>query len=318
MKSLVFDIGGTSIKYGVCEDGVLTDVRETPTEAYCGGRHVMDRIISLIEEKGARDAIDNANGTKTAAIDAIGISTAGQVDSDTGRIIYANDNIPGYTGIEIRKELEERFHVPVMVENDVNSAAMGEAVYGAGSAFEHFLCLTYGTGVGGAIIHHKELYRGSTFSAGEFGGIVTHGTRKLNGTDVFDGCYERFASTTALVNSVHRYNPDLSNGRKIFEQLADPNVKELIDAWIDEILIGLATVIHIFNPSCVVLGGGIMVQPYIIDVIKRKLPSHIMPSFAQVQIAPAKLGNSAGLLGIYYLAEQYVLSDKSPQKGRLQ
>ena len=165
MKALVFDIGGTSIKYGRCENGILTDVNETPTDASLGGRHIMDVITGLIKNE--------------TDYDAIGVSTAGQVNAETGSIIYANSNIPGYTGTEIKKELTGLFDVPVMVENDVNSAAMGEASYGAGKDYDSFLCLTYGTGVGGAIIQNGALFHGSSFSAGEFGGIVTHGTVKL-------------------------------------------------------------------------------------------------------------------------------------------
>ncbi len=296
MKALVFDIGGTSIKYGRCENGILTDVNETPTDASLGGRHIMDVITGLIENE--------------TDYDAIGVSTAGQVNAETGSIIYANSNIPGYTGTEIKKELTGLFDVPVMVENDVNSAAMGEASYGAGKDYDSFLCLTYGTGVGGAIIQEGALFHGSSFSAGEFGGIVTHGTVKLSGADVFDGCYERFASTTALVRSAQKLDASLSNGRRIFERLAEPSVKKLVDNWIDEILLGLSTIIHIFNPPCIVLGGGIMVQPYITEEITRRLPAQIMPSFAHVKILPAQLGNSAGLLGIYHLTEKLVNREK--------
>ncbi len=293
MKALVFDIGGTSIKYGVCENGTLTQVKETPTEAYCGGRHVLNLVASLVGQKSGYDAI--------------GISTAGQVNPDTGTIIYSNNNIPGYTGMQIRKEFEELFHVPVMVENDVNSAAMGEAIYGAGVAYNDFICITYGTGVGGAIIHKKQLQHGSAFSAGEFGGIVTHGEEKLAGSGLLDGCYERFAATSTLSESARSYDPSLSNGRKIFERITEPKVKAIVDAWIDEIILGLVTIVHIFNPTCIVLGGGIMEQPYIIEKIREKLPSMIIPGFRHVQILPAKLGNSAGLLGIYYLTQQYII-----------
>ena len=156
MKVLVFDVGGTSIKYGCCVDSQLTEVHETPTEAKKGGRHIVDTLVSLIE--------------KQSGYDAIGISTAGQVNADEGYIIYANENIPGYTGTRIKAELEAKFGVPVVVENDVNSAALGELRYGAGQGSKEFLCLTYGTGVGGAIVLNGNVYTGSAFSAGSFGG----------------------------------------------------------------------------------------------------------------------------------------------------
>lgn len=296
MKILVFDIGGTSIKHGYCIDNALKEVNETPTDAKKGGRHVIDTVISLIKEQDGYDAI--------------GISTAGQVNAEKGSIIYANSNIPGYTGMQIRQELESLFHVPVAVENDVNSAALGEAITGAGREHDNFLCLTYGTGVGGAIIQDKAVYHGSSFSAAEFGAIVTHGTTRKGSADYFDGCYERYASTTALVKKAMEYDPALDTGRKIFAQIDDPNVMNILDAWIDEIMMGLATLTHIFNPSCIIVGGGIMVQPLVVEKIQQKIDQYIMPSFSHVKILPAKLGNTAGLLGANHLAVQ-LLGGKS-------
>lgn len=296
MKVLVFDIGGTAIKYGYCIDSKLEEVHETPTEAKKGGRHIVDTLVSLI--------------SRQEGYDAIGISTAGQVNADEGFIIYANENIPNYTGTRIRAELEAQFHVPVVVENDVNAAAMGEAVYGAGRGHGDFLCLTYGTGVGGAIVRDGKVYHGSSFSAAEFGAIVTHSEEKIHGKDFFDGCYERYASTTALVRKAMEYDPKLDNGKKIFENLDDPNVLAILDSWVDEIMLGLSSLTHIFNPSSIVLGGGIMVQPLIMELIRKKVSRYIMPSFAHVDIRPAELGNSAGLLGACHLAEAYVNSRK--------
>ena len=320
MKILVFDIGGTAIKYGVCKDGKLLSSAETPTNAGLGGRHVLDTIIALTEEAFSFGSPHSLS----EPFDAIGISTAGQVNAETGSITYANSNIPGYTGMEIRKELEAKFHIPVMVENDVNSAAIGEAVYGAGKNSESFLCLTYGTGVGGAIVQDKKIYHGSSFSAGEFGGIITHGDVRLavntsskviaddspentdtSEKDYFGGCYERYASVTALVKEAMEYDQSLTNGRAIFEHLNDPHVTDILNNWVDEIALGLVTLIHIFNPPCIVLGGGIMTQPLILNTLKDKLFSQIMPNFSHVKLVTAELGNHAGLYGIYYLASEY-------------
>lgn len=290
MKILVFDIGGTAIKYGICQDGHLEETRECPTEASKGGPHILNTICQLAEQ--------------SLPFDAIGISTAGQVNPEDGFIIYANQNIPDYTGTQFQKILQERFHVPVAVENDVNSAALGEAVFGSGKGRKSFLCLTYGTGVGGAIIENGQVYHGSSFSAGEFGAVITHAEEKLSGTDPFDGCYERYASATALVKMVSEIDSSLTNGRQIFADLERPEIKAVVNKWIDEIMLGLTTLIHIFNPSCIVLGGGIMVQPYILEQIHVRIPQMVMSSFSHVQILSAKLGNSAGLLGAYYLASQ--------------
>lgn len=301
MKILVFDIGGTAIKYGICQDGQLEETKECPTEAFKGGPHILNTICCLTDQY--------------LPFDAIGISTAGQVNPEEGSIIYANSNIPDYAGTQFRKILQKRFHVPVAVENDVNSAALGEAVFGAGKGRKSFLCLTYGTGVGGAIIESGQVYHGSSFSAGEFGAVITHAEEKLSGTDPFDGCYERYASATALVKMVSEIDPSLTNGRQIFANLERPEIKAVVNKWIDEIVLGLTTLIHIFNPSCIVLGGGIMVQPYILEQINTRIPQMVMASFSHVQISSAKLGNSAGLLGAYYLAAQkFEMSDLSDKK----
>ena len=266
------------------------ETSECPTEAYKGGPHILETICTLAEQ--------------SLPFDAIGISTAGQVNPEEGYIIYANSNIPDYTGTQFQKILQERFHVPVAVENDVNSAALGEAIFGAGKGKDSFLCLTYGTGVGGAIIENKQVYHGSSFSAGEFGAIITHAEEKLAGTDPFDGCYERYASATALVKMVSAVDPSLTNGRQIFANLERPEIKAVVNKWIDEIVLGLATLIHIFNPECLILGGGVMEQAYLVREVEKRVKSQIMESYAKTVIRKAGLGNRAGMTGAAWLAEK--------------
>lgn len=286
MTTIVLDIGGTAIKSGLYIDGTLTDIRETPTEASRGGAHVTARAKEII-----------AAYQQHTPFERIGISTAGQVDPVRGQIIYANENIPGYTGTKLKEILEQEFHVPVAVENDVNAAAIGESVFGAGKNHNNFVCLTYGTGVGGAIFSGGKLYSGSSYSAGEFGAIVTHPEARKIAEDMFSGCYEKYASATALVKSAQQFDSTLINGRKIFERLEEPEVKELVDRWILEILYGLTTIIHMLNPECVILGGGIMEQPYVIEQLRTRLYPNIMSSFRQVKLEKAALGNRAGMLG---------------------
>ena len=291
MRAAALDIGGTSIKSGVWTgvEDKTEEVRETPTNAGLGGSYVMEQAVKILEGYSGYDAI--------------GISTAGQVDSERGVIRYANENIPGYTGMEIRRILEERFSVPVAVENDVNAAAVGEGIFGAGAKENDFLCLTYGTGVGGAIVMDKKVYHGCAFSAGEFGGLLVHPAERREG-EFFSGCYEKYASTTALAARVKALDPELSDGRKICAALKRPQVKVEVDGWIDEIVNGLQTLIHIFNPSCVILGGGVMAQPYVTEQVRCRTLDRIMPSFRDVKILPAALGNRAGLLGAAWLGSR--------------
>ena len=261
MRTAAIDIGGTMIKSGVWDGTRLDQIKEYPTDLSLGGASLMRQVKEILHS-------GLLCGNETGAI---GISTAGQVDAGRGSILYANDNIPGYTGTNVKKILEEEFSIPVTVENDVNAAAMGEARFGAGAGFQDFLCLTYGTGVGGAVILGKELYRGSSYSAGEFGGMIVHPEDRKEG-EPFSGCYEKYAS--------------------------------VIDTWIDEIVYGLISLIHIFNPECLILGGGVMEQAYLVREVEKRVKSQIMESYAKTVIRKAGLGNRAGMTGAAWLAEK--------------
>jgi len=295
MKILAIDIGGTAIKYGVVsEDFTVEKSFEVPTEAHLGGPHLMQKIMTFVTEYANE-------------VDCVGISTAGQVNSELGKIIFASENIPNYTGIEIKKTIQEKFNLPVRVENDVNSAATAEAKFGAGRGFQDFLCLTYGTGVGGALWINDKIYTGDYFSAWEFGHIVTHtGGKKC--TCGNNGCYEMYASTRALVRAVKEETGKDLNGREIFmpEHFSNVAVRAVIDNWIDEIIGGLSTLIFIFNPPCIILGGGIMNEDYIISEIDRRIHARPIHSFQSVKIKKAELKNQAGMLGAAYLAKQAI------------
>lgn len=286
MRILTFDIGGTNIKYALCnEKFVLSDKHTVPTEAHKGGQELVLKIISIIEQ------YDN--------IDRIGISTAGQVDSENGIVVYSTDNIPYYTGMMVKKIIENKTGIPAFVENDVNAFAMGEAKFGAGKGKSDFLCLTYGTGIGGALYLDNKLYKGMGSSAGEFGHMITHAGGKQC-TCGGEGCYECYASTKALLDSVNKRNSTQLNAFEIFEKenFGKPEIRSVIDQWIDEMIIGLINIIYIFNPPLIVLGGGIMNEDYVIDLIDRKIYNLLMENFRDVNIVRSKLGSDAALLGV--------------------
>lgn len=124
------------------------------------------------------------------------------------------------------------------------------------------------------------------------------------GTDSLEGCYERCASTTALVKRAKKIDDMLDNGKKIFDAMARPEIKEQIDLWIDDICTGLVTLVCIFNPSRIILGGGVMAQEYVLREINGKVKKQIAPSLQKVEIVSAKLGNTAGMMGAVSLAEK--------------
>lgn len=290
MKILTFDIGGTFIKYGICNENFkIIEKHKIPTEAEKGGQRLIEKIISII------DTYEN--------IDRIAVSTAGQVDSEHGIVVYSTGNIPYYTGMMVKKIIENKTSIPTFVENDVNAAAMGEAIFGAAKGVDNFICLTYGTGIGGAIYIDGKMYKGYGSSAGELGHIITHAGGKQC-TCGGEGCYECYASANALIKAVNKVSKEKLDAFQIFEKenFEKPEIRSEIDKWVDEIIIGLINIIYTFNPPLIVLGGGIMNENYIIDLIERKLFPKLMDNFRDVKIVRSKLGNDSALLGAAYLA----------------
>lgn len=283
MRVVAIDIGGTAIKYGIYADSVIENTLEIETEAYKGGEHIFKKVCKII---------DSFND-----FEYIAISTAGQVNPKDGYIIFANENIPNYTGLQFKRRLEEIYKIPVFVENDVNAMALGEAKFGAGKKFQNMLCLTYGTGIGGAIILNQELFYGANYSAGEFGSIVTHGDVKKREWGFFDGCYEKYASVSALVKKAQEFDEKYKNGRIIFNDISKKEIENIINDWIDEVILGLVTIIHLFNPEIIILGGGIMEQEYVINRINTLIKNRIMPNYRKVIIKNAELSNTAGMYG---------------------
>lgn len=289
MKILTFDIGGTLIKSALYDEekGLFNFQEHSYPSA---GRDGLLKVLHSCMGK--------------CDFDGIGISTAGLVDEKKGSIIFCSNAIPNYTGTGLKEIFEVEYKKPVWVLNDVNAAALGEAYFGAGKNYDDFICLTYGTGVGGAIVINKEVYNGKNGYAGEIGHIVTH----LYGKDCVcggKGCYNEYASTRALIERCMQIDDSLNDGRKIFAKLNEGNiqVKKEIDEWIDEIVYGLINIVHIFNPPALILGGGIMSQEYIISEVNRKLKKSVMPGYKDLIVLSAFLGNNAGLMG----ASKYAL-----------
>lgn len=288
MNILALDIGGTAVKSGMFADGQLVSFEEFPTEAHLGAKPMVDNICTYIREKKP---------------DAVGISTSGQVNPAEGSIAFATDAMPGYTGFQLRKYVSEQTGLPVAVDNDVNCAAIGEAYFGAAKGISDFLCLTIGTGIGGALFVGGQLYHGANGIAGEVGHMTTH--RNGNPCNCGrKGCYETYASTSALVRTAEGVLGKKVTGRDLFAARKEATVAELLDTWADEIVTGLASLTHSINPQAIILGGGLMSQPEIFALVQDKYHAEILPSFRETKLLLAQLGNQAGVYGAYALAER--------------
>ena len=293
MKVIGIDIGGTAVKYGLLTlEGKLLETGEFPTEAEKGVENLYGNICKVIDKYLSKE------------VSGIAVSGTGQIDGTAGKVIGGNPIIPGWIGTNLVEKLETKYGIPAVLENDVNCAALGEKWLGAGKGSDSFVCLTIGTGIGGGIVLDGDIFRGDTYVAGEFGHIQIekNGEQCLCGKK---GCYERYASATALVRMVKEKIGKELNGKEIFELEKSGNIaiREVVDKWIDYFTDGLSTIVYIFNPSLIVIGGGVTKQgDYLLNRILKSLDSKLGINYKKnLKIKFAELGNNAGMLGAEYL-----------------
>jgi len=284
-KYAVFDIGGTTLKYGIINDqGKIMIYREVPSEAKKGGAHVINQVIRIVNEYKMCDTIKG-----------VCISSAGVVDAEQGVIVYANDNIPNYTGLNIKEIVESNVNIPCEVENDVACAGLAERFTGAAKKSRVTLCLTIGTGIGGSLIIGDKVFHGAGNFAGEVGYM-----------DISGEHFEKVASTKAMIDQVaeRKGNKEAIDGIKIFElaRMGDAVCMEAINAMCDCLARGIASICYIINPDLIVLGGGITAQgAYLLDIINDKLDIYLIEKIREnTKLLFAENGNKAGMLGAYY------------------
>ena len=309
---LGIDIGGTAVKIGmVTEEGkiLLSNSYDVAFDSY--ETPIFDTVKKSIEIFIRENYID------MKSIEGIGVSATGQVNSNTGTIIGVGGNIKNWCGTEIKKELEEIYNIKTTVVNDANCMVIGEQWVGKDRGYKNIVGVTIGTGVGGGIIVDSKILLGSIGIAGELGhfSINSEGKKCTCGNI---GCYEQYASTTALIKIVRDKFEELDilsfkkedlNGKVIFEEVSRGNKKlqEILDEWIINIGKGLVSLVHIFNPEIIIIGGGVSKQEeFFIKPLRKYVLENVMKRFGEnLRLEAAELGNNAGLVGaVYYNIQQ--------------
>jgi glucokinase len=306
------DVGGTKISGGVVDEAgaVLEELRvESPATDV---EAIEDAITSLVTQ--LRDRHDIA---------AVGVGAAGYVDKARAVVMFA-PNI-AWRDVNLKAELEERIHLPVVVENDANAAAWGEFTYGAGHDVDDLLLVTVGTGVGGGVVLDGELYRGAFGVGAEIGHmrVVPDGILCGCGNR---GCLEQYGSGTALVREVRAAarggsllaadllqraggDPDRITGPLVTEAAHDGDpfaVEQLavLGRWLGE---GIASLTAVLDPAVVVLGGGVSeAGDLLLDPVRAAFASQLTGRGHRpvLDIRRARLGNRAGLIGAADLARR--------------
>jgi glucokinase len=305
------DVGGTKVAAGVVDDHgrILEKVRRpTPSTS----PHETARVIA--------EVVDILKG-RFGEVEAVGLGAAGFVDESRSTVLFA-PNL-AWRDEPIKKKVEGEVGLPVVVENDANATAWGEAKFGAGRGEDHMVLITLGTGIGGGLILGGELYRGRFGIGAEFGHyrVVPDGRRCGCGNR---GCWEQYASGNALVaeaRELARVSPalagrllELGNGSP--EGISGPEITEAaregdsaalecfrsVARWVGQ---GLADLAAILDPGAFVIGGGLseagdlLLEPAR-AAFENALTGRGHRPFADIRIA--ELGPDAGIVGAADLA----------------
>jgi glucokinase len=297
------DFGGTSIKSAVVREGRIVQRGEPiDTQAFAESAALVEALAGLIGK--LRDAHPDVAG--------VGIGLPGFVDSVNG-IVHSLTNVAGWSEVPLAQTLRERTGLVVTIENDANAMAYGEFKYGAAKGGRHVVCVTLGTGVGGALIFDGHLYRGAQLAAGEIGhmSIDLHGRRGPYGAD---GGLEEYVGNQQIAEravALYRNHGQTKTRKECTPRnlqkaaaAGDPVALRLWDDLGIELGAALASVVWIINPDTIVIGGGVaLAGDVLFQPIIREIRGRTLALFHEnLRVVPARLGNDAGIIGNAALA----------------
>lgn len=296
------DLGGTKIRAGTVNGyGEILSVEEERTPVEEGREGILREMIALIA--GQMDYCEELNSRITMSqVKGIGIASAGRINTRQGSVIFATDSLPGWTGTPIKQRMESEFGLPVCVDNDVNAAAAGEMWLGAARSQQHFLYVALGTGVGGALVYDGKVINGPTGSGGNIGHLILH-PGGLTCSCGQQGCLELYVSGTALNSNLQASGQSWNSYEWLNEySTGNPAAIPLMQQFVKDISLGLVSLVNIYDPELILLGGGLS-KSYTIwkgalcEAIKLTTPNTI-------NLIPSILGNDAGWLGAAFQAKQ--------------
>lgn len=305
------DVGGTKILGGVVDElGVIVEELRVTSPA-TDPDAIQEAITSVVLELKSRHAITS-----------VGVGAAGYIDKGRSTVMFA-PNI-AWRDVNLRQGLEKQVELPVVIENDANAAAWGEFAYGAGADVDDLLLITVGTGVGGGLVFDGQLYRGAFGVGAEIGHMRMVPNGILCGCGNL-GCYEQYASGSALVRDVRAAAVDDPRAGALTkraggdpEAITGPMVTELAQAgdafavealanlgtWLGE---GIASLTAVLDPAVVAIGGGVAdADELLLGPARTAFRNQLTGRGHRPELAirRASLGNRAGLIGAADLARR--------------
>jgi glucokinase len=309
------DIGGTKIAVALeTLDGERIAARRLPTQVEIGAYAVVETVLQAIAEMLEENQ---------AQLISIGIGCPSPLDIEKG-LVMSPSNLRDWDNFPIVKLFEDRFKVPVILENDANTAALGEFVQGAGRGLQNIVYVTVSTGIGGGIILDGEIFHGVAAGAGELGHTIV----QPDGVQCNCGSIGCLETVSAGVHIARRTREKLANGaasimREMVADISEVSAKTVVEAvrrndklaveiW-DEtckfLAIGIANAITLLAPEAVVIGGGIAAATgdLLFEPLRKLLPQYVsMIPPEKINVIPAELGDESGVCGALMLAKKAI------------
>lgn len=297
MKVLGIDLGGTKVAMGIVhEDGKIVERKTIDTRVSEGFEVVIERMAAA-----ASELVKDVDG-----VDIVGIGSPGSIDHEKG-VVRFSPNFPGWIDVPLAPALSEKLNLRVVVENDANAFAVGEKWFGAGRGYTDILGITLGTGVGGGVISNGRLLRGSTGIGAELGHIVVEPNGYPCGCGNH-GCLETIASATGIARLAKEWKtryPESGledfTAKSVFDaaRAGDPLGKKIFERVTEALGISLGSMVHIFNPQIIVVGGGVSrAGKFFLDEVKKRTRENVMRSFwGTYEIVFSDLVDDAGIYG---------------------
>ncbi|MBS4176344.1 ROK family glucokinase [Lederbergia citrea] len=309
------DVGGTSVKLAfLTEQGDILHKWEIPTNKANKGESVIQDIADAIHSKLAELNVPHEK------LKGAGVGAPGPVDTEKG-LIFEAVNIGWENNYPLRDLMQSAIGVPVAIENDANSAALGEMWKGAGKGAKDLICITLGTGVGGGVIVNGDIVHGSKGAAGEVGHITAVPSGGYMCNCGKPGCLETVASATGIVRTAKdllAVDESESKLKEVLNNTGDITAKDIfvaaeagdklalstIDSLANHLGLALANIGSVFNPEKVVIGGGVsQAGSLLLDPIEKYFKKYAFkPVGESTEIVKAELGNDAGIAGAAWLA----------------
>lgn len=308
------DLGGMSAKGAIFkEDGTLILKQSVPTCPEDGFEGTVAKMVDLCRDIAARANVD------FAAVESIGMAVPGYMNSSTGVVVrWANY---GWEQVPLGERMQSLTGKPVKISNDANVAALGEAKFGAGKAYNSCLLVTLGTGVGGGIIIDGKLFEGYMGAGAEIGHMVICEGGELC-TCGRHGCLETYTSATALIR-LTKWKMQLDLTTKMWEiaggklenvdgktaflaaRQGDMRGTEIVNEYVEHLAVGLANLANVLRPEAILLGGGVSNEgEFLFAPLRESVWKKLYTSekYVPLKIEKASLGNDAGIYGAFALS----------------